>query len=66
LSACAKTLDSTDEGNIRNDLVVTQYHFYDYHACLLTLKQYAGAAAIHPIREWTDVDPLADTLGFAQ
>lgn len=24
------------------------------------------AAAIHPLRTWEDVDPLADTLGFAQ
>lgn len=44
LSVCAKTLFWIEEGEIRNDLAITQYHLHDYHACLVTLKQYAGAA----------------------
>ncbi len=46
LRNCGKTLHWTEEGSIRNDLAVTQYHLGDLAACLETLKPYAKDALL--------------------
>lgn len=44
LKNCEKTLDSTEEGRIRNDLALTQYKLKNYTACLATLEPYIADA----------------------
>ena len=45
LQRCSKTLHRFEDGDIRNDLAITQYHLNDYAGCLKTLEplaEYAG------------------------
>ncbi|HZW23463.1 hypothetical protein [Noviherbaspirillum sp.] len=37
LHSCSKTLHMFEDGEIRNDLAITQYHLKDYSGCLKTL-----------------------------
>ena len=46
LSRCGRTLSWEDEGDIRNDLAITQYHNGRYRECLATLQPYAEEAAL--------------------
>jgi len=46
LQRCARTLSWEDEGDIRNDLAITQYHNGRYRECLATLQPYAEEAAL--------------------
>jgi len=41
LHNCGKTLHMFDDGEIRNDLAITQYHLKDYSGCLATLAPLA-------------------------
>lgn len=45
LQRCGKTLHRFEDGDIRNDLAITQYHLNDFAGCLKTLEplaEYAG------------------------
>ncbi|MBX9403634.1 hypothetical protein K4L06_20180 [Lysobacter sp. BMK333-48F3] len=46
LNRCGRTLSWEDEGDIRNDLAITQYHNGRYRECLATLQPYAEEAAL--------------------
>ena len=46
LQRCGRTLSWEDEGDIRNDLAITQYHNGRYRECLATLQPYAEEAAL--------------------
>lgn len=45
LGHCAKTLDWLEDGSVRNDLAITQYHLGRYAECLETLSPLAKDAA---------------------
>lgn len=42
LTQCGKSLHWIEDGAIRNDLAITQYHLRDYSGCQDTLKQFQG------------------------
>lgn len=44
LKNCARTLSSTESGDIRNDLAVTQYHLGDFKGCQKTLEPLTAEA----------------------
>jgi len=42
LTQCAKSLHWIEDGNLRNDLAITQFHLRDYSGCIATLQQFKG------------------------
>jgi hypothetical protein len=71
LTTCAKSLIWYEDGSIRNDLAITQYHLHDYNGCLDTLKAFNGDDATQHLENLKATEPgsadlYAEILGPAR
>jgi hypothetical protein len=71
LTTCAKSLIWYEDGTIRNDLAITQYHLRDFNGCLDTLKEFQGDDADQRLEglkatEPSSADMYAGILGPAR
>lgn len=67
LENCGKTLHVFENGRLRNDLAITQYHLQDFAGCLKSLapmKRYAGMtrAQLRSVYDPIDAESMAPIL----
>jgi hypothetical protein len=57
LTTCAKSLIWYEDGSIRNDLAITQYHLRDFNGCIETLKEFQGDDADQHLEDLKATEP---------